>query len=59
MTSIAFLHMGKDHCPRCGTIGDKKKESQIEYLKCPFCDTEYTNEIILKLGEKEFTLDNN
>ncbi|MFH1431778.1 MAG: hypothetical protein ABIG84_00995 [archaeon] len=51
--------MGKDHCPRCGTIGDKKKENTIEYLKCPFCETEYTNEIILKLGEKEITLENN
>lgn len=59
MNAITFIHMGKDHCPLCGTIGNKKKESKIEYMKCPFCDTEYTNEIILKLGEKEFTLENN
>lgn len=59
MAAITFLHMGKDHCPRCGTIGDKFEEEKIQYLKCPCCDTEYTNEMILKIGDKEFTLENN
>lgn len=59
MTTITFLHRGENHCPRCGTVGNQKKDDEIDYLVCPYCDTEYTKELILKLGEKELTFENN
>ena len=58
---VSFLHLGEKKCPKCGLIGDvikgKKAEEashKFNYYKCPGCETEFTNELILSIGEKEF-----
>lgn len=50
MTLITFLHTGPTKCPRCGTIGNLRKEDDIQFFECPLCSTEFTDEIMLSEG---------
>lgn len=45
------MHFGKDKCPHCGTIGNEKKLDEIAFFECPICNTQYTNELVLRHGE--------
>ena len=56
---ITFFKPGIVQCPKCGMMGNEKKHSDIKYFKCPGCDTEYTHDIIINMGEKEIELENN
>jgi len=51
---VAFLNVD-GRCPVCGTIGEKKVEKdageRIDYFRCPMCETEFTEEMILSFGE--------
>ncbi|MBW6451809.1 MAG: hypothetical protein K0B02_03710 [DPANN group archaeon] len=59
MTSyITFLHIGKKKCPKCGVIGNKKKEGTLSFFECPRCNTEFTNEMILSDGDEMDLLNN-
>lgn len=51
MNYITFFYAGLKKCPKCGVIGDKKKEGKMEFFECPRCNTEFTNEMILTDGE--------
>ncbi len=58
LTLITFLHAGHTKCPKCGTIGNKKKDNNINFFECPLCNTEFTDEIILSEGS-DIELSNN
>ncbi len=58
LTLITFLHAGHTKCPKCGTIGNPKKDKSISFFECPLCNTEFTDEIILSEG-LEIELTNN
>lgn len=52
-----FLRLGEKKCPRCGMIGEKiilgKGRDSVSCLRCPGCETKFTSEIIINLGEDE------
>jgi DNA-directed RNA polymerase subunit RPC12/RpoP len=51
MGEITFLHLGKNKCPRCGSVGDKRDDENIRFYECPRCHTEFTSDIIINDGE--------
>ncbi len=60
MLSVAnFMNVGKKQCPRCGRVGNERKEQGINFFECPICHTEYTPELILSIGDGEFEFENN
>ncbi len=60
MLSVAnYINIRKKQCPKCGRVGNERKESGINFFECPACHTEFTHDLILSIGEGEFEFENN
>ncbi len=55
MIDTAYFQPIDKKCPICGSFGNQQKN----VLKCPLCETEFTEYIILELGHKKFAIGNN
>lgn len=51
MNIATILHPGKKKCPKCGVIGKKAEEEGLNFFRCPFCSTEFTDELVLNQGD--------
>jgi rubrerythrin len=55
MIDTSYLQLNESKCPVCGSFGYECDD----FLKCPLCDTKFTEFAILELGHKRFSLGNN
>jgi len=59
MEDISFLRLSKHHCPKCGMLGNLRKEHNINFFECPCCKTAFTEDIVIAATDEEIPLDNN
>ena len=55
MIDTAYFQPIEQKCPVCGSFGCKHEE----FIKCPLCETKFTEYAILEMGMKKFAIGNN